>query len=71
MPGRVDGEELARQIDAVETELRAGGSSPGLATLARLRDRVADLSDRAAWLGDDAARGHLRERTARLLERLK
>ena len=73
VPGRVDGEELARQLDAVEAELRAdggGGSRLGLAAVARLRDRVADLSDRTAWLLDDAARGHLRERTARLLERL-
>jgi MoxR-like ATPase len=67
-PGRVDGEELARQLDAVEAELRAGASS--LAAIARLRERVTDLSDHAAWLLDDAARGHLRERTARLLERL-
>jgi MoxR-like ATPase len=70
VPERVDGEDLARQLDALEAELRGGGASLGLTTAARLRDRVAHLSDRAAWLGDDLARRHLRERTARLLERL-
>jgi MoxR-like ATPase len=68
VPERVDGEDLARQLDAVEDELRAGASS--LAAVARLRERVAGLSDRTAWLLDDAERGHLRERTARLLDRL-
>ena len=70
VPGRVDGEDLARQLDAVEAELHAGASSLSLAAVARLRERVADLADRAAWLLDDAARGHLRDRTVRLLERL-
>ena len=70
VPERVDGEELARQLDAVEDELRAGSGVSSLAAVARLRERVADLSDRAAWLADDDARGHLRERAARLLERL-
>src|SRR4051812_13871868 len=40
VPERVDGEELARQLDAVEAELRAGASSLSLATIARLRERV-------------------------------
>jgi MoxR-like ATPase len=66
--GRVDGEELARQLDAVEKELHAGGLS--LTALARLRERVSDAADRAAWLGDDAGRKHLLERTAKLLQRL-
>jgi MoxR-like ATPase len=68
VPDRVDAEDLARQLDAVEDELRAG--VPSLAAVARLRERVAGLSDRTAWLLDDSARGHLRERTARLLDRL-
>jgi MoxR-like ATPase len=68
VPGRVDGEELARQLDAVEAEMRAGTST--LAAIARSRERVAELADQAAWLLDDDARNHLRERTARLLERL-
>ncbi|MEJ7680217.1 MAG: hypothetical protein WKG06_20655 [Segetibacter sp.] len=67
-PGRVDGEELARQLDAAEVESRAG--TLGLAAVARLRDRVADLADRAAWVDDDAARAHLLGRTAGLLKRI-
>jgi MoxR-like ATPase len=66
--GRADGEELARQLDAVEQELRSDGHS--LAALARLRERVADLADRASWVADEAARKHLLERTGRALERL-
>ncbi|MEJ7680220.1 MAG: hypothetical protein WKG06_20670 [Segetibacter sp.] len=68
LPGRVDGEELARQLDAAEAESRAG--TLGLAAVARLRDRVADLADRAAWVDDDAARAHLLGRTAGLLKRI-
>jgi MoxR-like ATPase len=69
VPERVDGEELARQLDAAEAELRNG--TPSLSALARLRERVADLADRAAWLPDDAARGHLLGKTAKLLEHLE
>jgi MoxR-like ATPase len=66
--GRVDGEELARQLDAAEKEAHAGGLS--LTALARLRERVSDLADRAAWLPDDAGRKHLLDRTGKLLQRL-
>jgi MoxR-like ATPase len=70
---RVDGEDLARQLDEVARELESGGR-PGkglpLRTLARLRERVADLSDRAAWVADSAARNHLLRRSGELLERL-
>jgi MoxR-like ATPase len=65
--GKVDGEEMARQLDAAEAEMKGGGLS--LTALARLRERVADLADQAAWLGDPA-RKHLLERTAKLLQRL-
>jgi MoxR-like ATPase len=64
---QADGEEVARQLDAAERELQADGS---LLALARLRERVADLADRAAWVRDEAARRHLQERSGRLLERL-
>jgi MoxR-like ATPase len=67
-PERVDGEELARQLDAAEGESREGTLS--LAAVARLRERVADLADRAAWVADDAAREHLLGRSAQLLRRL-
>jgi MoxR-like ATPase len=66
--GKVDGEELARNLDAVEKEMQADGLS--LSAVARLRERVADLADRAAWLGDEASRKHLLQRTGKLLERL-
>ena len=68
VPDRVDGEELARQLDAADGELQAG--KPSMATIARLRERVGDLADRASWLGDEASRKHLRRRAADLLERL-
>jgi MoxR-like ATPase len=67
-PDRVDGEELARDLDAVEEESRAGTLS--LAVVARLRERVADLADRAAWVGNDDARNHILGRTAQLMRRL-
>jgi MoxR-like ATPase len=69
LPEQVDGEDLARQFDAVERELQGG--RPGLVTLARLRERLADLSDRAAWIARDEQRKHLLGRAHKLLERLE
>ena len=63
-----DSEELARQLDAVENEVRDGKQS--LTVLARLRQHATDLADRAAWVTDTDSRKHLLERTRRLLERL-
>jgi MoxR-like ATPase len=68
VPERIDGEELARQLDALESELQTDHLS--LAALARLRERITDLADRAAWVGSDRSRNHLLERTGRLLARL-
>jgi MoxR-like ATPase len=68
VPEEVDGEDLARQLDAVERELQGG--PVGLAAVARLRERVADLADRAAWVGNERSRTHLLERTGKVLERL-
>jgi MoxR-like ATPase len=67
-PHRVDGEEIARQLDAITQEMQ--DRSLGLAAIARLRERVAELSDRAAWLGDDEPRKHLSARVRELLKRL-
>jgi MoxR-like ATPase len=63
---RVDGEELARQLDAITREIK--DRSVGLAAMARLRERLTDLADRAAWLTDDRARRHLLDRVADLLK---
>jgi MoxR-like ATPase len=68
VPERVDGEELAVQLDAAERELSADGHS--LTAIARLRERVADLADRAAWVTEDGARKHLLDRVAKMLQRL-
>jgi len=69
VPENVDGEELARQLDDVERQLQADHLS--LSAIAGLRERLSDLSDRAAWLADDAARKHLLDRAGQLLERLR
>ena len=68
VPEKVDGEELAGQLDAVERELQTDGHS--LTALARLRERVGELADRAAWVGDDRARKHLLDRAGKILQRL-
>jgi MoxR-like ATPase len=65
---RVDGEELARQLDALEREADAPGQS--LTALARMRERLTDLTDRAAWIADEAERNHLLNRGGQLLRRL-
>ena len=52
LPDQVDGEEIARQIDAITLEMH--DRSLGLAAMARLRERLAELQDRAAWLNEDA-----------------
>jgi MoxR-like ATPase len=66
-PERIDGEQLAREL--VEAEARLNGKS-SLADLARLREQVARVADRAAWVIDDAARRHLTEKAAALLQRI-
>ena len=66
VPDRVDGEELARQLDAVAAEIQS--RSLGLAAVARVREQLTELSDRAAWLADDAARKHLVNRVGDLLK---
>jgi MoxR-like ATPase len=63
-----DGEDLARQLDAVEQQIQAGKLT--LSAVARLKERVTELADRAAWLGDTDSRGYLLERTRRCLEQL-
>lgn len=66
-PERVDGEQLAREL--AEAESRLNGKS-SLADLARLREQVTRVADRAAWVGDEAARRHLTEKAGILLNRI-
>lgn len=68
VPPPVDGEEIARTLDALAGKLDAQPHT--LTALARLRDELAGLADRAAWIPDDAVRGHLLDRTNQLLRRL-
>jgi MoxR-like ATPase len=69
LSGRVDGEDIARQLEAIGKELETDHLS--LTALARLRERITDLADRAAWVADESARKHLLERTGQLLDRLE
>jgi MoxR-like ATPase len=62
-----NGEELARQLDAVEGELTGART---LSAVARLRDRLTGLADQAAWLGDAKVRDHLLGRARQLLDRV-
>jgi MoxR-like ATPase len=68
VPEGIDGEEMARQLDAMSAEVQ--GRSLGLAAVARIRERLAELSDRAAWLADEKARRHLVNRIGDLRKRL-
>jgi MoxR-like ATPase len=66
-PERVDGEQLAREL--ADAEARLGGKA-SLAELARLREQVARVADRAAWVTDEAARRHLTDQAGALLQRI-
>ena len=68
VPEHVDGEELARELDALDEE--CAGDRLSLTALARLRERVTDVADRAAWVVDGASRKHLLGRAGQLLEKL-
>jgi MoxR-like ATPase len=67
--GRVDAEEIARHLDAIDNELRKEHLS--MSTIAQLRERVTDLADRAAWVTDETGRKHLLDRTRRYIEKLR
>jgi MoxR-like ATPase len=68
VPDRVDGDEIARQLDAVATEIDERSRS--LIAVARTREYLAALADRVAWLADEPARRHLNDRIGDLLKRL-
>jgi MoxR-like ATPase len=63
---RVDGEELAHQLDALSGQIK--DRSLSLAATARLREELGSLADRAAWLTDDRARRYLLDGVAELLK---
>lgn len=67
-PDRPDGEALAQQLDQAEKVLSGGALS--LIELVRLREQVAGVSDRAAWVADPAGRDHLLTRAGEILERI-
>src|SRR5579883_3516452 len=62
----VDGEDLARRLEAAAGEVQSRSLS--LAAVARLREQLANIADRAAWLADEAARTHLVGRAGDLLK---
>ncbi len=66
VPDRVDGEGLARRLDAIAAEVES--RSLGLAAVARVREQLAELSDRVAWVEDELARKHLANRVNDLLK---
>jgi MoxR-like ATPase len=66
-PERVDGKQLAREL--MDAEARLTGKS-SLAELARLREQVARVADRAAWVTDEASRRHLTEKAGIPLRRI-
>jgi MoxR-like ATPase len=73
LPEKADGEEIARQLDAIAAELpesSASGKPLSLLAVARLRERLAELADRAAWVIDERARRYLLEKSGKLLERI-
>ena len=66
-PEVADGEAILAELDAADVALKSG---PKLVELARLRERVQVLADRAAWVTDSAARAALTARAAAILGRL-
>jgi MoxR-like ATPase len=68
IPNRVDGEEIARQLDVVALGLKDRVLS--LAAAARFREQLGTLADSAAWLADEPARRHLVDKIGDLLRRL-
>ncbi len=67
LPEAVDAESLAAELASAKRELATG---PKLVDLARLRERVQAVADRAAWVTDAAGRGHLLAEAGALLKRL-
>ena len=64
----VDPEALAAELEAATAD--AVGATK-LLEVARLRERVQSVADRAAWVSDDTARAHLLKTAAELLGRIE
>ncbi len=65
-PERVDAEQLARRLEELAGEIQS--RKLGVAAVARAREQLTDLVDRAAWLADDPARKFLVDRAGDLLK---
>jgi MoxR-like ATPase len=63
-----DGEELARQLSGIELQLE--DKSLSLAALTRLKERIADVADQAAWVPEPSSRKFLLDRARQCLERI-
>ena len=70
MSARIERIEPDSLLGVFEAELETA-KAPSLSALANLRERVTDLTDRAAWVADDRNRKHLLERLGKLAERLR
>ncbi len=68
VPDLPTGDDLARQLQTVEQQLQEKNLS--LTALSRLKERLADLADQAAWLNDTKTRTFLLEKTRQCLERI-
>lgn len=63
-----DGNALAQELEELEGTAKAGTLT--LSAIARIRDRLAQIADQAAWLTTPADRDHLLQRTSALLQKL-
>ncbi len=68
VPDPVDGEKMAQEIDSIAAGIR--GRSLGLAAVARFREQLRAIADRAAWLPDENTRRHLVDRINELSRQL-
>lgn len=68
VPNLPTGDDLARQLQALEQQLQEKNLS--LTALGRLKERLADLADEAAWLSDAKARKFLLDKTRQCLEKI-
>jgi MoxR-like ATPase len=66
-PEELDPESLAHELTEAEAQLV---DRPKLVDLARLRERVQAVADRAAWVADATGRAHLLGRAGAILEKL-